>query len=89
MIVPKKIYYRVAAALFVLFAMTVAVAYIDLGGLNIYIAMSIAILKATLVVLYFMHVRYQTKLTWIFASAGFLWLIILFVLTLADYTTRS
>ena len=89
MIVPTKIYYRVAAALFVLFVLTVAAAYVDLGDLNIYIAMTIAIIKATLVVLYFMHVRYHSKLTWIFAGAGFLWLIILFALTLADYTTRS
>lgn len=89
MIVPTKIYYRVAAALFVLFVLTVVVAYVDFGDLNIYIAMSIAILKATLVVLYFMHVRYHSKVTWIFASAGFIWLIILFVLTLADYHTRS
>jgi cytochrome c oxidase subunit 4 len=89
MIVPTRIYYRVAAALFVLFALTVAVAYTDLGMWNIYIAVTIAVIKATLVVLYFMHVRYHTRLTWIFASAGFLWLIILFSLTLADYATRS
>jgi len=89
MIVAKKIYYRVAAALFFLFVLTVAAAYIDLGDWNIYIAMTIAIIKATLVVLYFMHVRYQTKVTWIFACAGFIWLIVMFTLTLADYTTRS
>ena len=88
MIVPTRIYYRVAAALFVLFVLTVAVAYVDLGALNIYIAVTIAVAKATLVVLYFMHVRYHTRLTWIFASAGFLWLIILFSLTLSDYATR-
>lgn len=88
MIVSTKIYYRVALALLVLFLMTVAVAYYDLGALNIYIAVTIAVIKATLVVLYFMHVRYHTRLTWIFASAGFLWLIILFSLTLSDYVTR-
>jgi cytochrome c oxidase subunit 4 len=89
MIVPTKIYYRVAAALFVLFVMTVAAAYIDMGDWNIYIAMTIAVVKATLVVLYFMHVRYNTRVTWIFVCAGFFWLLILFTLTLADYTTRS
>lgn len=88
MIVSTKIYYRVALALLVLFVLTVAVAYIDLGALNIYVAVTIAVIKATLVVLYFMHVRYHTRLTWIFASAGFLWLIILFSLTLSDYATR-
>ncbi len=89
MIVPTKIYYRVALALLVLFILTVAVAYLDFGWLNIYIAVTIAVIKATLVVLYFMHVRYHTRLTWIFASAGFLWLLILFALTLSDYATRS
>ncbi len=89
MIVPTKIYYRVALALLALFILTVAVAYVDLGWLNIYIAVTIALIKATLVVLYFMHVRYHTRLTWIFASAGFIWLLILFALTLSDYATRS
>lgn len=88
MIVPTTIYYRVALALLVLFILTVAVAYVDLGALNIYIAVTIAVIKATLVILYFMHVRYHTRLTWIFASAGFLWLIILFSLTMSDYATR-
>jgi len=89
LIVPKKIYYRVALALLALFILTIAVAFVHLGPFNVYIAVTIAVIKATLVVLYFMHVRYHTRLTWIFASAGFLWLIILFALTLADYATRS
>jgi cytochrome c oxidase subunit 4 len=89
LIVPKNIYYRVALALLVLFVLTIAVAFVHLGPFNVYIAVTIAMIKATLVVLYFMHVRYHTRLTWIFASAGFLWLIILFALTLADYATRS
>jgi cytochrome c oxidase subunit 4 len=89
MIVPKKVYYRVALALLVLFILTIAVAFVHLGPFNVYVAVTIAVIKATLVVLYFMHVRYHTRLTWIFASAGFLWLIILFALTLADYATRS
>jgi len=88
-IVPQQTYYRVALALLVLFILTIAVAYVHLGPFNVYIAVTIAVIKATLVVLYFMHVRYHTRLTWIFASAGFLWLIILFALTLADYATRS
>jgi cytochrome c oxidase subunit 4 len=68
---------------------TVAAAYIDLGPFNIYVALTIAIVKSTLVVMYFMHVKYNTKITWIFAGAGFLWLIIMFALTMADYVTRS
>jgi cytochrome c oxidase subunit 4 len=59
------------------------------GPLNVIIALTIACVKATLVVLYFMHVRYSSKLVWlIFASAVF-WLAILFALTFADYWTRS
>ncbi len=89
MIVPTKIYYRVSLALLALFILTVAAAFIHFGQWNVYIAVTIAVIKATLVVLYFMHVRYHTKLTWIFAGAGFLWLIIFFALTLSDYATRS
>jgi cytochrome c oxidase subunit 4 len=88
-IVPKKIYYRTGAALLLLFILTVAAAYVEMGPFNIVVAMTIAVVKATLVVLYFMHVRYQSRLTWIFASAGFIWLLILFALTLGDYFTRQ
>lgn len=88
MIIPKKTYYAVGAALFVLMFLTVAMAYVDLGPLNIYVALTIAIVKAVLVVLYFMHVRYSTQITWVFAGAGFLWLIIMFALTMSDYITR-
>jgi cytochrome c oxidase subunit 4 len=69
--------------------LTVWVAYYDLGSWNVIVALSIAVLKGTLVVLYFMHVRYSSKLTWVFVCAGFLWLLILFALTLSDYFTRS
>lgn len=89
MIVPKTTYYRVALALLVLFILTVAAAYIDMGPFNIFVALAIAIVKAVLVVLYFMHVRYNSPLTWLFASAGFMWLVILFALTMSDYLTRQ
>lgn len=88
MILPKKTYYKIGIALFVLMSMTIAVAYINLGIFNIYIALTIAVIKALLVVMYFMHVKYNTRLTWIFAGAGFLWLIIMFTLTMSDYVTR-
>ncbi len=88
MIIPKKTYYKVASALFGLFVLTVAAAYVDLGNLNIFVALTIAVVKAVLVVLYFMHVRYSTRLTWVFACAGFFWIIILFALTMSDYATR-
>ena len=88
MILPKTTYYKVGAALFILMSLTIAVAYINLGMFNIYIALTIAVVKAVLVVMYFMHVKYNTKVTWIFAGAGFLWLVIMFALTMSDYATR-
>ncbi len=57
-------------------------------ALNTPVAIAIAIFKATLVVLFFMHVRYNTPLMWVFAGAGFFWLLILLALTMQDYVTR-
>jgi cytochrome c oxidase subunit 4 len=87
-IIPQKVYYLVFVTLILLTLVTVDVAFYNFGFLNIYIAMGIATIKALVVVLYFMHLRYSPRLTWIFAGAGFLWLVILFVLTLSDYLTR-
>jgi cytochrome c oxidase subunit 4 len=67
----------------------VQAAYIDLGRFNPFIALTIAIVKATFVVLYFMHLRYSTRLTWVVAASGVFWLGILFALTLSDYLTRG
>ena len=64
------------------------VAQIDLGWANDLVALAIAVTKAVLVILFFMHVRYSTRMTVITALAGFLWLGILIVLTLNDYVTR-
>jgi cytochrome c oxidase subunit IV len=70
----------------------VAAAFADLDhvfhGANTVVALTIAVIKATLVVLYFMHVRYGTRLTWVIVVAGFFWLVILFALTMSDYLTR-
>jgi cytochrome c oxidase subunit IV len=66
----------------------VAAFVVNLGNANILIALSIAIVKAVLVVLYFMHVKYASRLTKIFVSAAFLWLALLFALTFGDYLTR-
>ncbi|MBI4419023.1 MAG: cytochrome C oxidase subunit IV family protein [Ignavibacteriales bacterium] len=85
----RRIYYAVGITLLVLFLLTVGVAYIDLGALNIVVAMAIATFKTILVVLYFMHVRYSSRVTWVFVSASFFWLVILLVLTLSDYVTRG
>ena len=88
-IVPKRIYFVIFTALMVLTAATVAVAQFDLGRWNAIVAMTIAVLKGTLVILYFMHVRYSSKLTWVFAGAGFFWLAIMVALMLSDYMTRG
>jgi len=87
--VPRKVYYLIFSALIVLTGVTVSVAFIDLGPLNNVIMLTIAVTKAVLVILYFMHVRYSSRLTWVFVGAGFFWLVILFVFTLADYFTRE
>ncbi|MEW6733368.1 MAG: cytochrome C oxidase subunit IV family protein [Acidobacteriota bacterium] len=89
-IVPKKIYFSVFAALLVLTFVTVRVALVDLGRFNTVIALTIAVSKALLVILYFMHVRYSsTRLIWVVIAAAFFWLGILIVLTLSDYLTRG
>jgi cytochrome c oxidase subunit 4 len=87
-VVPKRVYYLVFATLLLLTLVTVDVAFYDLGLLSTPLALGIATCKALLVIFYFMHVRYSPRLTWALAGAGFLWLLILIVLTLSDYLTR-
>ncbi len=82
-------YYKIFAILMILALATTAIAFIDLGVFNPIVAMVIAVTKATLVVLFFMHVRYQGRLTFVFAIAGFCWLVILLLLTASDYLTRG
>ena len=88
-IVSRKIYYMIFAALLVLTAVTVGVAFVNFGPLNNIIAMGIAVLKATLVVLYFMHVKYSSRLVKIVVVAGFFWLAIMVLFTGSDYVTRG
>ena len=88
-IVPVKIYYGIFAILLVLTGVTVAVAYLDLGRLNAVAAIAIACFKALIVVLYFMHVKYSTRLIKLTVIAGLYWLGIIFALTLGDYLTRA
>lgn len=87
-IVPLSIYYTIFAALMVGTAITVAVAFIDLGAMNTVVALAIACTKATLVVLYFMHVKYSTRLTWAVVASSILFLVIMLGLTYNDYLTR-
>ena len=86
---PKPTYYAIFGALMVLTAVTVSVAFVDLGALNFPVALAIAILKATLVVLFFMHVKYSSKLTKLVVGSAFFFLIILFGLTMSDYLSRG
>ena len=88
-VAPKSMYYAVFAALIVGTALTVGAAFIDMGALNNIVMLGIAITKALLVVLFFMHVRWSTRLTWVVAASGFFWLLILFGLTMQDYLTRG
>ena len=87
-IAPVSLYLAVFAALLVLTATTVAVAFVDLGALNTPAAIAIAVVKALLVILYFMHVRWSPRLTWIVAGAAFLWLALLVGGLLVDYLSR-
>jgi len=87
--VPRRLYLAIFGALMGFTALTVWAAFIDLGRLNMAVAMTIAAAKAALVVLYFMHVRYSSRLIWVVVGAGFVWLIILISLTMSDYRTRE
>ncbi len=88
-VVPVKTYLAVFAGLLILMAATIAAAYINLGLLNNLVMLGIAIAKTLLIVLYFMHIRYSSRLTWVIAGAGFLFLVILIGGTMHDYLTRG
>jgi cytochrome c oxidase subunit 4 len=88
-VVPRKVYYAVFVALLVLTAITTAVAFVDLGPWNTVVALGIAFLKATLVALFFMHVKYSPRLTQVVVAGGIFWLAILIVLTLSDFVSRG
>jgi cytochrome c oxidase subunit 4 len=86
---PKSVYYAIFGALMALTAITVAVAFVPLGALNFPVAISIAITKATLVVLYFMHVKYSSRMTKMVVGIALFFLMTMFGLTLTDYLTRD
>lgn len=89
-VVPVKIYAAIFGALLVLTLTTTGVAFVDLGGnWNVMAALTIACGKALLVILYFMHLRYADRQTWVFAAAGVFWLAILITLVLGDVLTRN
>ena len=88
-IVPTRVYYTIFAVLMLCTGLTVWVAFLDLGPLNTVAALAIAVFKATLVVLFFMHVKYSTRLTWAVVAGSIFWLGILLALTMSDYLTRG
>jgi cytochrome c oxidase subunit 4 len=84
-VVPVSTYLLVFVALLVLTLVTVWVAEHDFGALNTPVALGIAVVKATLVILFFMHVKYSPRLTWLVVAAAFMWLALMLGVTLADY----
>ena len=89
-IVPVRIYVTIFLVLLLGTALTVMAAFYDFPWqLNTIVAMTIAITKATFVVLYFMHVRYSTRLVWVILGSALFWMAILFAFTLADFYTRD
>ena len=88
-VVPQRLYILVFAALIGLTALTTGVAFIDLGQWNTLAALAIALCKASLVVLFFMHLRWSSGLLRITLLAAFVWFAILVTLTLSDEFTRQ
>ena len=85
-----RTYYFVFGALLVLTLLTTGAAFVNLGAhWNIVVALAIAIVKASLVAAYFMHLRYSSKLTLLVAGAGLIWLVHMMVFTFSDYLTRN
>jgi cytochrome c oxidase subunit IV len=88
-IVPKRIYFLVFFALITLTWVTAFVSTIDLGRWNIFVALAIALVKASLVILFFMHIWYSTRLTKMILASGFFWLGLLLFITMSDLWTRG
>jgi cytochrome c oxidase subunit 4 len=82
------LYLVIYGLLLALLIATVSAARVDMGPWNVVTALVIAVVKALLVILFFMHVRHSSRLTWIFAGAAFLWLTLLLGLTLSEYWFR-
>jgi cytochrome c oxidase subunit IV len=88
-VLPVRAYVGIFAILIVLTGVTVTVAFQDLGPLNNIVALTIAVTKATLVILYFMHAKYSSRLIKLIIPSAFIWLLILIVFTLFDFGTRG
>jgi len=88
-IAPLPLYFGIFIALLVGTAATTAIAFVDLGPFNNVVAIGIAAVKATLVILFFMHMRWSTRMVPIVFVSGLFWLLIMLALTFADYFTRG
>jgi cytochrome c oxidase subunit 4 len=88
-IVSPKVYALIFGALLVCTAITVGASYLEMGIFNPIVALGIAVFKAVLVVLFFMHVKYSSKLTKLTVAAGFFTFIVLITMTLTDYMSRA
>lgn len=88
-VVPVRVYTLVFVALVALTGLTVVAANHDFGALNTPLALGIASAKALLVILFFMHVKYADRLTWVVVASGFVMLAFLLIITLADYSSRG
>lgn len=88
-VVSMTVYYKVFAALMILTVITVAVAFFDLGLLNTFVAVTIAVIKAAIVALFFMHLYYGARILWVCAVAGFVWLLVMLALTMTDIAVRG
>jgi cytochrome c oxidase subunit IV len=88
-VVGPKTYGLILGALLVLTATTTGAAYLDLGVFNPVIALGIACFKAVLVILFFMHIRYSSKLMMLTVGAGFFTFLVLITMTLSDYISRN
>jgi cytochrome c oxidase subunit IV len=89
-IVQPRVYIVIFLALMLGTGLTVYAAFFDFPGpLNVVVALTIAVVKATLVVLFFMHVRYSSRLIWLVIGSALFWMAIMFALTISDYWTRT
>lgn len=88
-LVSPQTYVKTFASLLALTALTTFLAYFDLGGFNVVIEIGIAVIKAALIVAFFMHALHEFKLVWVVIAVGVSWFLILLLLTLSDYSTRA
>jgi cytochrome c oxidase subunit 4 len=87
--VPRTTYYAIFVALMVLTGATVGLAFVNLGVFNVTVALAVAVAKAALVVMFFMHMKYSSPLIKLVGFAAVVWLSMLLLITLSDYLTRG